>query len=118
MTTELWRGWTFAGIGELGYAFELLLGATTVVLGCIGVLQCLIDANGSFETAFIEGEHGVVSEDHPIGKTAPSGQGGQVTIRLEPECSGFFRRQRCVVTIQEALEDIREKARETWYADD
>ncbi len=118
MTTELWRGWAFGGLGELGYAFELLLGAATVVMGCIGVLRCLVGANGSVETAFIEREHGALREDHPISKTAPSCNGGQVTIRLEPGHSRSFRRHRFVVTIREALEDVGEKDREIWYAGD
>jgi hypothetical protein len=118
MTTELWRGWAFSSLGELGYALELLLAATTVLMGCIGALRCLIGPNGGFETAFIEREHGVVSEDHPIGKTAASGRNGQVTIRLEPGYSRFFRRHRFIVTIREAPEDVRERERATWYTDD
>ena len=118
MTTELWRGWAFGGLGELGYALELFLGAATVLMGCVGVLQCVTGANGSFETAFIEREYGVLSANHPNGETAPSCKGGQVTIRLEPGHSRFFRRHRCVVTIREAVEDVCEKDRGIWYADD
>jgi hypothetical protein len=118
MATELWRGWAFGGLGELGDVLELLLGATTVVMGCIGVLLCLMGTNGSLETAFIEREYSPASEDRPLSETAPSGMDGQVTIRLEAEYFRFFRRHRCVVTIREALEDAREKDREVWYADD
>jgi hypothetical protein len=117
MTSELWRGWAFVDLGELGYALELLLGATTVVMGCIGVLLCTMGANGSLETAFIKQGCSASSEDSPLSAAAPSGKGGQVTIRIEPEYSRLFRRHRCVVTIREALGDAPEKDREVWYAD-
>jgi len=117
ITTELWRSWTFGSIGELGYALELLLGAVTVVMGCVGVLLCLMGGNGSLETAFNGREYIAASEDRLLSETAPSGKGGQVTIRIEPEYSRLFRRHRCVVTIREALGDAPEKDREVWYAD-
>jgi hypothetical protein len=116
MSTELWQGWTFDSLGELGYAFELLLGAITLVMGSIGVFLCLIGAHGSFETAFIGPEHGAPGEDRPLSETVPCGEGGQVTIRLEPRRFRLFRRQRCVVTIQRALENACDKDREVWYA--
>ena len=116
MTTELWRGWVFGGLGELGYALELLLGAITVVMGCIGVFLCLAGANGSFETAFIGREYNAASENRPLSERALSGEGGQVTIRLEPVYLRLFRRHRCVVTIQGTLEDACDADREVWYA--
>jgi hypothetical protein len=109
MTTELGRGGVFGGLGGLGYVIELLVGATTVVLGCIGVLLCTLGRNGSLESAFIEREYSA-SEDRPLS--------GQVTIRLEPEYFRLFRRHRCVVTIRGAPEDAREKDREAWADDD
>jgi hypothetical protein len=117
MTTELWRGWALCGIGEVGHALELLLGAITVVMGCIGVLLSLMDKNGILETAFNE-ECSAASEDRPLSETAASGKGGQVTIRLEEPGYFRFRRRRCVVTISEALEDACEAVREVWYSED
>ena len=115
MTTELWRHWTVGGVGELGYALELLLGAITVVIGCVGVVLCLMGANGNPETAFIERGCGAADEDRPLNETAPS---GQVTIRLESGFSRIFRRQRCVVTIREAVKGASETDHEVWYAKD
>jgi hypothetical protein len=115
MTTELWRGWAFGGLGELGYALELLLGAITVVMGCIGLFLCLTGVNGSFETAFIgREEYNAASENRPLSERAPSGKGGQVTIRLVPGYFRLFRRHRCVVTIRGALEDACDADREVW----
>jgi hypothetical protein len=116
MTTELWRGWALGGIGELGYALELLLGAITAVMGCIGVLLCLMGVNGSFETASIGREYSAATEDRPLGESGPSGESGQVTVRLEPGYFPLFRKHRCVVTIREAFEDACETDREVWYA--
>jgi hypothetical protein len=119
MTTELWRGWPLGGLGEVGYALELLLGAITVVMGCIGVLLCLMGKNGILETAFNEREYSVASEDLPLSETAASRKSEQVTIRLEePRYFHLFRRRRCVVTIREALEDACVAVREVWYAKD
>jgi len=70
MTTELLRGWAFGGLGELGYALELLFGAFTVVMGCIGVLLCLLGMTGSLETSFIEGSYKAPSEDYRLSDTA------------------------------------------------
>jgi hypothetical protein len=116
VTTELWRGWAFGALGELGYALELLLGAATVVMGCIGVLWCLTGAKGSFETAFNEQEYSRASEDRHLSETGRSGKGGQVTIRLESGYLRLFRRHRCVVTVRGAVEDACDKDREVWYA--
>jgi|SRR5215831_12259787 len=115
MTTELWRHWIFGGIGDLGYALELLLGAIVVVLGGVGVFLCLIGAIGSPETAFIEQGRGAADEDHPWSETASS---GQVTIRLEPVLFRLFRRHRCIVTTRETLDGASESDREVWYAKD
>ena len=108
MTTELWRGWAFGGLGELGYALELLLGAITALMGCICVLLSLMGANGSLETAFIERGYSAANENRRLSETAPSSQSRQVTIRLEPGYVRLFRRRRCVVTVREAIEDACE----------
>jgi hypothetical protein len=114
MTTELWRGWAFGGLVELGYALELLLGAITVLMGCIGVFLCLAGANGSFENALIGREYNAKSENRPIIEMAPSLKAGQVTIRLEPGYFRLFRRHRCVVTIRGALEEAGDSDQEVW----
>ena len=116
MTTELWRGWPFGGLGELLYAFELLLGASTALMSFIGVLLCLMGANGI--AALNERDRSSASEGRPLIESASIGEDAQVTIRLEQESFRLFRRHRCVVTIREPLADATEKDREVWYAED
>ena len=112
MTTELWRGLPFGGLGELGYALEFLMGAITFVMGCIGIFLCVLGTTRNCGTPLIEWQDSEASEDCPFGETAPSGGGSHVTIRLEPDSAGLFSGMRCVVTIRESLEDACEKARE------
>jgi len=116
MTTELWKGWAFDGLGELAYAFELLLAAITVVTSCIGVLLCLMGAKESVGASFIERECNSPSEDRLKSKAVPSGDDAQVTIRLEPGYLRLFRRHRYVVTIREG--PATGKDREVWSAKD
>jgi hypothetical protein len=115
MTTELWRGLPFGGLGELVYAFELLLGASTALISFIGVLLCLTGANG--RVPLDEQQLNSASENHPSIESVPFGEDAQVTIRLEPVSFQLFRRHRCVVTIREPLAGAADKNREVWYAE-
>ncbi len=112
MTTELWKA--FSGLAELGYAVELLLAAITVVMGCIGVLLCLLGTNERLETAFIEREYTAPGDDQTF--KIPSNPGGAVTVRIEPGYLRFFRKRLCVVTIRKGLDDACDIDREVWYA--
>lgn len=114
MTTELWRGGTFGGLAELGYAVELLLAVVTAVMGLIGVFLCLIGTNRGLGTDFIERGCTKSGEDQPLWMQADTG--GPVTVRIEPGYGRFFRRRMCVVTIRKRLEDACDVDREVWYA--
>ncbi len=110
MTTELWKA--FSGLAELGYAIELLLAAITALMGCIGVLLCLMGANGRLGTAFIEREYFASNDDQSL--TAPSNHGGAITVRIEPGYFRFSRKRLCVVTIRKGVDPASEIDREVW----
>lgn len=116
MTSELWSRWSLAGLGELSYALELLLGAIAAAMGCVGVVLCLFGRNGRTETVFVDRVDSRPN-DH-LRETVISERSGQVTIRLEPEHHCLFRRRRWVVTIREAMKDAGEADQEVWYARD
>ena len=116
MTTELWRGGILGGLGELGYAVELLSAAIAVLMSCIGVLLCLMGANGILEMDYIGREFLTSNAGQSL--RTPSSQCGPVMVRIEPGYLRLFRRRLCVVTIRKGLEDVTEVDREAWYAKD
>jgi F420-0:gamma-glutamyl ligase-like protein len=101
MTPELWRGLGFSGLGVLCFALELLVASSTVVIGGIGVVLCLMGRTRFAETSI---------------EPTPSGCAGQVTIRLELAHLRLFRKHRCVVTLRESADNSAQAERETWYA--
>jgi hypothetical protein len=101
MTPELWIGWGFSGLGALCFALEILVTSSTVIMGGIGVVLCLMGRIKFAETSI---------------EPTPFGCAGQVTIRLEFTHFRLFRKHRCVVTLRESADDSKETERETWYA--
>lgn len=105
-------------LGELGFFFELLLGATAAALGTFGLLLCL-GRKGRNLSATVIDEH----SNHPNQEQASriedvSEPNADVTIRLEDDFLRSLHRHRCVVTIHKPLGTAQSAAREVWYAKD
>ena len=100
MTAELWRSWSFGGIAALGYALELLLGAVTAVIACAGVVLCLMGADETLATGFVDRECSATDDDRLLHAASPAGEAAQMAIRLEPRWFRLFRRHGFVVTIR------------------
>jgi hypothetical protein len=118
MITELWKYWTFGSIGGFASALELLVGAVNVAIGCVAVLACLMGADGSLGTAFIERRSGRSDDDCISNEVALIDQNGQIAIRIESGRFRLFHRCRCVVTVREEAENAFEIAPGSWPVKD
>lgn len=107
-----------AFLGDLGYLFELLLGAATAVFGAIGILRCFGWNPGNLGAGPID-ERSNLSLDERRARDGDSWErDAEVTIRLEDKYLRRLHRHRCVVTIHSPLGTAESTGREAWYAKD
>lgn len=118
MITELWTHWASCGLGGFACALELLVGAVNVAIGCAAVLACLMGANGSLGTAFIEQRRGRPEDDCILSEVALIDQNGQIAIRIESGRFRLFRRRRCVITLRNEAIDAFEIDSGVWSGKD
>lgn len=105
-------------LGQIGYLFELLLGAATVAIGVVGVLRCSRWSTRDSCTARIDEQCNPPDDERQARGNGASVRDVEVAIRLEDGFLRIFHRHRCIVTIHGPAGSIQDAEREIWHARD